>query len=120
MAAIIAQGPHYGDFRLFLFYFPWHNQLTICQFYFNLTAILGASRLRRALRSRARYSLGPAAACGGFGLACGPPFTSLGQMSSLLLAALTALFLFPKARGRFLIAPLKQAIKIRQAIKTTI
>jgi len=39
MAAIIAQGPHYGDFRLFLIYFPWHNQLTICQFYFYLTAI---------------------------------------------------------------------------------
>ncbi|EJF53349.1 hypothetical protein SapgrDRAFT_1642 [Saprospira grandis DSM 2844] len=41
MAAIIAQAPHYGDFRLFLIYFPWHNQLTICQFYFYLTAILG-------------------------------------------------------------------------------
>jgi|GEM_PF-4458011 len=41
MTAIIAQAPHYGNFRLFSLLLGWHNKLTICQFIFYLTAIFG-------------------------------------------------------------------------------
>ena len=63
---------------------------------YNSSSFFGASRLRRALRCGARYSLGPARALPAWSAASPPPCTSLGQkktgLNDLKKRALCALF----------------------------